>query len=168
MNNSNNSLYSNAPGLINDLHHHLVDLAASLQDRLSTAERESLGKAFQAQIYLQLLVDEGSLKGDKMPAPSAAEDQLEAWTSQVSLRDMQGILTQLALYAKLIYNETVGDEESEAATYATQISKIAADAQEQIGQKAKLILPISGQAGPTRKVVAELIPQQATKWEWMR
>jgi hypothetical protein len=139
MENSNKIQYREAQILMKALHHHLITHAVSFKGRLSPAEEDTLANIFHAQINLQAILAEALSpnrhKSELKPELNQTSSQVQASElSQEFLIEMSGILSQLSLYAKLLYSITVGDEASEAAEYATQITRIINFAQDRVNQ----------------------------------
>lgn len=117
---------------LQDMQQDLITLAASLKGRLLASEKELLDKLFKTQMDLQALLESipASNNGDTHSAEPQPDCQPEP--------DLWEIFTQLMLYAKLIYNETAGSQNSEAADYATEISRIVKTAQSATQHSIKL------------------------------
>jgi len=115
----------------------LITLAASLKGRLLASEKELLDKLFKTQMDLQALLESipASNNGDTHSAEPQKENPQPDCQPEP---DLWEIFTQLMLYAKLIYNETAGSQNTEAADYATEISRIVKTAQSATQHSIKL------------------------------
>jgi len=65
--------FKETQAMVQNLYHHLINMATSLKGRLSSKEEDMLANLFQAHMDLQMLLDEMSLKASTAP-PLVAED----------------------------------------------------------------------------------------------
>ncbi len=190
--------FKETQALVQNLYHHLINLATSLKGRLSTEEEDMLAHLFQVHLDLQMLLDEMSLRANTAPlttdntaneaqkiayaqAMQYARDLITAMrqkreqqhrldlTSQQLIRaeklatvghiaatvahELGNIFTPLLMYAKLIYQETTGGEQTEVAEYATHITEIAHRAADMLRQ-----LVDASRSEPTKMVPLDLPP----------
>jgi signal transduction histidine kinase len=122
----------NLQDLINEAFPKVINLPATLS--ASTQDRQINNIAYaQALEYARDLVKAMRQKKEHQRRFELTSQQLIraeklATVGQVAAtvaHELNNILTPLLMYAKLIYQETAGDEESEVAEFASQITKIA-------------------------------------------
>jgi signal transduction histidine kinase len=81
--------HEEAQALAQTLSHQLINFAASLKGRLSTAEEDALAKLFQMQISLQSLLEEAKPLADNAVVVTAAPDSIRETDSIAYAQVMQ-------------------------------------------------------------------------------
>jgi signal transduction histidine kinase len=131
----------NLQALINEASPKINSLSAALPSPSQVKEVDSIAYA-QALEYARDLVKAMRQKKEHQRRFELTSQQLIraeklATIGQVAAtvaHELNNILTPLLMYAKLIYKETTGDEKSDVAEFASQITKIANRASDMLRQ----------------------------------
>ncbi|MBN1995470.1 MAG: hypothetical protein JW953_22475 [Anaerolineae bacterium] len=87
--------YKDTQALVQNLYHHLLNLADSLKGRLSSAEEDTLANLFQVHMDLQMLLDELSLRPSAVPKPALDGDEVQRIAHAQAMQYARDLITAM-------------------------------------------------------------------------
>jgi signal transduction histidine kinase len=89
------SQFKETQALVQNLYHHLINLAASVKGRLSPPEEDILAHLFQVHMDLQMQLDEMSLKATAAPPPILDDDEVKRIAHAQAMQYARDLITAM-------------------------------------------------------------------------
>lgn len=87
--------FKETQALVQNLYHHLINLATSLKGRLSSPEEDMLANLFQVHMDLQMLLDEMSLRATTAPQASADDSEAKRIAHAQAMQYARDLITAM-------------------------------------------------------------------------